>query len=84
MKIYGIKCTSCKETIYSRANYDFHRCKCKTIAVDGGPLSPRFLGNPGEYDEVMVTINVSEEQLYADWNLKIDKLGVIPAKAPEK
>lgn len=39
IKVSAVKCLECKDTIYSRANHDFHRCTCGLIFVDGGNWS---------------------------------------------
>lgn len=34
--ITAIKCNNCNDTIFSRAQHDFHRCTCERVFVDGG------------------------------------------------
>lgn len=32
----GIRCLDCKDIIYSVNRHDYHPCKCKNVAIDGG------------------------------------------------
>lgn len=53
MRIVTIKCPSCNDIIYSRAQHDFNVCSCKETKIDGGHFDPetkrwtfeRVLGN---------------------------------------
>ncbi len=78
------KCKKCGDEIYSRAHYDFRYCSCKSIAVDTGNndigiwCPYRLIGNPDDFDgERIIDLNVTEYDLYDDWNLNINKYGVI-------
>lgn len=37
IRINGIKCLLCGDTLYSRTGHDFRFCSCGNIFVDGGP-----------------------------------------------
>lgn len=37
IKVSGVKCLLCGDTVYSRSNYDFRRCFCGNVFVDAGP-----------------------------------------------
>ena len=32
----GVRCSECKEVIYSLSRHDWHTCKCGATFVDGG------------------------------------------------
>jgi hypothetical protein len=77
-KIAGIYCPKCDTLIYSRSRHDFRTCSCKTLSVDGGFDYLKISFNPGEkYEIIDLTINHSRQELYDDWNRRIDKYGLI-------
>lgn len=67
--------------MYSRAVHDFHGCKCGTF-VDGGFDYLRA----GWADGCMAPktrtryVNATRQQLFDDWNRRIDKFGFINKK----
>lgn len=80
LKVTTITCPLCKEEIYSRANHDFRTCSCGECSVDGGRSYLKFSWNPEKFgmDDVVRQIrelDVTEQDLYDDWNKGIDKLG---------
>lgn len=82
MKINAFKCPNCGDLIFSRAIHDFRRCSCKTIAIDGG-FEYHKLSFQDELPELIeIELNVTRKELYDDWNIRIDKYGVI--KSNEK
>jgi len=83
MQVKAITCPRCKDTIYSRAGHDFHSCTCGDVSVDGGPKLERVLWQAGcgfeQPKPVEVTINATPQELYDDWNNRVNRFGVIPA-----
>ena len=85
MKIKVYECPICNQKIYSRAHYDFRRCKCMASAVDGGYFdeelgvwfATRLIGSVIKSKRRIIDIDVTPEQLYDDWNKSVDKYGVI-------
>ena len=78
----AVVCPVCGETIYSRANHDFHYCHCGATAVDGGFEYLRYMSkNLDDVKVVKVKIEASLKDLYDDWNKNKNKFGWI---APEK
>ena len=73
----AIECKKCGDTIYSRAQHDFHYCSCGGVAIDGGREYTRVIGNIKNIIEKQINIKVSQKKLYDDWNLKLDKYGTI-------
>ncbi len=47
-----IKCKNCGDIIESKNIYDFKRCSCCKIAVDGGKEYLRIIGNKSDYIEL--------------------------------
>lgn len=41
----SVKCFECDEVIRSRHRYDFVRCSCGSVAIDGVTLYPKIIGN---------------------------------------
>jgi len=81
MKIFAIKCLGCGDTIYSRARHDWHQCSCGKTFVDGG-FDYMRVGWDEEvgYEHAELELDVTQEELYEDWNKGIDKYGTIRAK----
>jgi len=75
MKVNAVKCKECGDTIFSRARHDFRECTCGKSFIDGGSYYIRVGGeasNPFELE-----IKATEKEIYDDWNLSKDKLGLI-------
>lgn len=82
MKVSAIKCLGCGDIIYSRARHDWHRCSCGKTFIDGG-FDYMRVGWDEEtgYEHADIELEgVTEEDLYDDWNKKIDKYGTIKEK----
>lgn len=47
-----VKCLKCGSLIISKHRRDFRRCSCESVAVDGGDVCPRIIGNQ-EYWEIV-------------------------------
>jgi len=77
MKVMAVKCLKCGDTIYSRAQHDFHYCSCKSVGIDGGRQYTRIIGDIKDIQEKQINIKASQKELYEDWNLKRDKYGLI-------
>lgn len=77
MKIHAIKCRKCLDTVFSRTHHDFRWCSCQSVAIDGGFSYMKITGNPEDIEEVTLELEVSKDSLRADWNLGLDKFGLI-------
>lgn len=79
MKINTIVCPKCKQRIYSRALHDFHWCKCKNVAIDGGNEYIRITAKENIEDIKVEEINleITPKELFEDWNKGSDKYGWI-------
>jgi len=78
-RVTTIVCPSCQMEMYSRARHDFHGCKCGTF-VDGGFDYVRY-GWPNGFDKPTTHIRyvaATRQELYDDWNKRIDHFGFIP------
>lgn len=81
MKVTVVKCPICSTKVFSRTEDDIRYCLCGNIAVAGGPSAPKIIHEnlvEGFSTITNYETNKSEEELYEDWNLCIDQLGVIP------
>ena len=79
MKINALKCKKCSDTIFSRAQHDFHYCSCGATFVDGGFEYIRYGWEPdvGRPEEVEIEVEATKAELYQDWNKRTDKFGII-------
>lgn len=75
MKIHTVICPKCKEEIYSRAQHDFRKCSCGNIFIDGGFSYSRIGFTDKEPDYSEREIDITEEELYNDWNQGQNKYG---------
>jgi len=81
MIVSGVKCTLCGDTIYSRANHDFHYCSCGNLFIDGGQATPGRMG--WKYENTLegcpkIEIDAKDrDALYSDWAHGIDMYGYI-------
>lgn len=80
MKVTAVTCSHCGNTIYSRAIHDFRTCTCGETFIDGGPEYVRT--NASETETVRV--NCTKENLYKDYNLGINKYGIIIKRRKRK
>ncbi len=80
MKINAIQCPTCGDIIFSRDRHDFKSCSCKEIYIDGGFSYRRvgYLDQPPK--NIEIDLEVTEKELYNDYNKGIDKYGIIKTK----
>ena len=79
-KVNCIVCPSCKDVIYSRARHDFHFCSCGEIAIDGGFEYMRMSYKSVKPEIVVREVDVTKDELFQDWNQRLDKFGFIKPK----
>lgn len=85
MKVKAVKCSKCRDTIFSRAQYDFRSCTCGSISIDGGLEYTRMLWKKGKMPETFeLDVDATVAQLYQDWNKRINKFGLIKNKKAKK
>ena len=77
MKIIAKECPNCHNILYSRAEHDFRTCGCGDTSVDGGPGVERVLYKDKLPKSIEIDVDVTEQQLYDDWNNKKDKYGIV-------
>jgi len=80
--VAAIICPKCGQGVFSRARHDFRRCSCKKCAIDGGFDYMKVSWSP-EYaspEVIHIEINSTREELYKDWNLNVDKFGILTSK----
>ena len=52
----GIECKHCGDVIFSRARHDFCYCECNKVAIDGGKLYTRVIGDNKDYSYVNIDL----------------------------
>ena len=77
MKITATECPNCFNILYSRAQHDFRTCGCGDTSVDGGQLKARVLYKDKSPKSIEIDVDVTEQQLYDDWNNRKDKYGIV-------
>jgi len=86
MKINAIQCSVCGDIIYSRYRHDFRWCSCphnennvgEGCFIDGGFDYQRVGGKHiDKIKHLVIEVDTTYKNLYDDWNLKIDKFGLI-------
>jgi hypothetical protein len=77
MKVCAIKCFNCGDIIFSRAHHDYRECSCRKIAIDGGRLYTRIIGNIEDFKILSLDIKETNKELYDDWDKNINKFGLI-------
>ena len=83
--VSAIKCPKCKVVIFSRARHDYRMCPCGEISVDGG-FDYFKVGFKGETLPRVIRkmVPATRQQLFDDWNERINKFGVIEPKHENK
>lgn len=72
-----IVCPSCKDIIYSRSRHDFRYCSCGEVAIDGGFAYMKVSYKTVIPERIVKTVNASKQELFDDWNRRLDKFGLI-------
>lgn len=78
LKYKAVQCLECKDILLSRAEYDFHHCSCRAIAVDGGPNNTHILGDTSQAHSLEILLPVTPQELFEDWDKYKDKYKRIP------
>ena len=77
MIIKAYRCKTCEDILFSRAKHDYRTCSCGKVAVNGG-IEFLQVRSMNQYPEkVELDIDITEEELFADWNSRRDKFGWI-------
>lgn len=80
MKITAVKCPFCLDIVYSRTRHDFRSCSCNSLSIDGGRQYTKISSNNSnllKLDIKEIELDLTEKELYEDWNLATDNYGVI-------
>lgn len=51
------KCRKCEDVIVSANKHDYVSCKCGAIALDGGSWYSRNIGNPEDFESLLIPFN---------------------------
>lgn len=79
--VNAIKCPKCEYIVYSRARHDMRYCPCTYVAIDGGQDYTKVVDEKGNAEMVQIELDTTEQELYDDWNRRIDKFGLIESEA---
>ena len=75
--VSSITCPKCKSTIFSRARHDFRYCVCGDIAIDGGFDYVKISFKDVIPTSKRLRIYATRQELFDDWNRRMDKYGLI-------
>lgn len=70
-------CPRCDSLVFSRALHDYRHCPCGDIAVDGGVDYSKVTYKHAFPKHIRYSVNATEQELYDDWNMRNDTLGLI-------
>ena len=83
--VSALECPRCRVFIFSRARHDYRSCPCGEISVDGGFDYFKVGFRGGTLPRVVKKmVPATKQQLFDDWNERIDKFGVIETKHENK
>jgi hypothetical protein len=74
----------CKDIIFSRTRHDYRSCSCGEVSIDGGHHYVKICFKTKMPVIIDKFINVTEQELYDDWNYRKNKFGLIKEKANKK
>lgn len=77
MIVQAYRCRSCEDILFSRAKHDYRTCSCGAVAVNGGLKFLRVTSRNQFPEKVDLDLEVTERELYADWNSRTDEYGWI-------
>ena len=69
MFIDAVECLRCGDTMYSRSKHDMRACYCGDVHITA--VSEK------RSKKTRIKVDVTESQLYDDWNNRVDKYGLI-------
>ncbi len=75
MIILACKCKFCEDILFSRDKHDYRTCSCGKLAVNGGLASLRTTSRNHYPEKVELVLEVTEEELFTDWNSRKDEFG---------
>jgi hypothetical protein len=79
-KLNAIQCPKCCDVVFSRARHDMRQCSCGAVAIDGGASYTKVSFEPGYFPflfEIELVGKMFLDNLFQDWNQKINALGLI-------
>jgi hypothetical protein len=84
VRVWTVTCPQCGREMYSRAQHDFRMCGCPFgTMVDGGFAYVRYGGKDLEPLRKSFRhrfVKATRQELYDDWNHRLDRFGTIPKK----
>ena len=85
IKVRAIHCTKCGSIVYSRCASDKRTCLCGAVSVSGGVIPTELTCHlPELYEWLDIVVDKDLNDMYYDWNLSIDRLGMVYPKGNRK
>lgn len=85
IKVRAVKCLKCGCIVYSRCLSDRRTCLCGAVALNGGPEP--YEGTfrlPMHLEWLDIVVDKDLNDMYYDWNLGIDRLGMVYPEGNKK
>jgi hypothetical protein len=82
--VMTLECPKCGSLIFSRSRHDYRTCPCGEVSVDGGLDYFRVAFKEKMPRTVKKLVPATKKELFDDWNLRIDKFGIIAPKHENK
>jgi len=56
--VNGIRCLVCNDKIWSHKVHDFKRCKCCSVAIEGGQRYLKVTGLKENYELIKIEVSI--------------------------
>lgn len=84
-KVRAVKCNHCGTTVYSRCKTDKRTCLCGRVSLSGGVTPGEMTCSlPMDIEWFDIVIDKDLNDLYYDWNLNVDRYGMIHPEGSRK
>lgn len=80
MRIKAIKCNTCNNIVYSRAEGDYRECPCGGVGAFGGQAYAKYNAPAASpHEKIIISLDIRSDDLYNDWKEMVDCYGLIKA-----
>jgi hypothetical protein len=80
MRIKAIKCNTCNNIVYSRAEGDYRECACGSVGAFGGQAYAKYnAAAESSHEKIIINLDIHLDDLYNDWKEMVDVYGLINA-----
>lgn len=78
MRIKAIKCSTCNNIVYSRAEGDYRECTCGNVGAFGGQAYAKYNASAETpHEKIIINLDIHLDDLYNDWKEMVDLYGLI-------